>query len=769
MDILTAFRNGVSRPKGRRFDGLQAPHPATVQRVDPRQAVRVDVAEGDTMSVLHADQTTGLQLAAFGPDGADALASLGVVATSHLQVDAFASGAMVGWIASKGGVAEATAVAEVTDAEALLVLRATAPAALWVINVSRVADHVAGVSSGAVEVHVKRAAASNLVLPPPLGKLRDEFTVSRATAQAYRLNKGETVQVIDVDGQQCSDFMAFRSRGLDAGVEQLIDSTVTRSMVGGAYPGPGLFDKFYDAEMRPMLNVVQDTVGRHDTFALACTARGYEERGFPGHVNCSDNISHVMADYGVARRSAWPAINFFFNSWIDRGDNRIQSEESWSRAGDYVAMTAMDDLVCVSTACPDDVDPINGWNPTDVHVRIYAPDTPVRRAIAYRPKENAPMSLSQNSAFHERTSQLTEQFIAARDTWVPAAYPSVGTTGEYWACRERVTVQDMSPLRKYDILGPDAERLLQHAMTRNIAKLAQWRGTYALMCDAQGAVIDDGTLFRLGPQSFRWCCGTEESARHLASLAVDLDVRIHDMQSSLPNLAVQGPRSRDLMRKIAFTQPHVPSLEDLKWFGVTVARLHNREGAPFMMARSGYTGELGYEVFCDRADAPAVWDAIMEAGVEFGIAPMGAHALEVIRIEAGLAAAGAEFAPDVDALEAGLGFAVDFKKTDFVGRAALDRNAQAPRRVLKGLLFECDDVPAHGAHVYLGERPVGVVTSATRSPTLERAIAMARLSVEVAEVGTALEVGLMDGHMKRITGTVCDIPFVDPRRERARA
>lgn len=159
----------------------------------------------------------------------------------------------------------------------------------------------------------------------------------------------------------------------------------------------------------------------------------------------------------------------------------------------------------------------------------------------------------------------------------------------------------------------------------------------------------------------------------------------------------------------------------------------------------------------------------MDAGEEFGISPMGSDALEIIRIEAGLAAAGAEFAPGVDALEAGLGFAVSLKKSDFTGKAALERNSRDPRKVLKGLMLDCADVPAHGTHVLAGERPVGVITSATRTPMFEGTIAMARLAVEYSDVGTELEVGMMDGHMKRLTATVCDVPFFDPKRERARA
>jgi aminomethyltransferase len=542
-------------------------------------------------------------------------------------------------------------------------------------------------------------------------------------------------------------------------------------MVRGAYPGPGLLDKFFDRDLNPMMRVVQDTCGRHDAFGMACTARGYEERGFPGHLNCSDNISHAVAPYDIGKRVAWPAINFFWNTWVDPHSHQLLTEESHSRPGDYVALQALRPLICASTACPDDLDPINGWNPTDVHVRIYKKDAPIRRAVAYREKENAPMSISQQSAFEPETSKLTKHFAPARDLWSPVSFPSTGTIGEYWACREGVTIQDMSGLRKYDVVGPDAERLLQKATTRDVSRLAVWRGSYTLMCDEAGQVIDDGTLFRLGPEQFRWCCGTEESGRQLDAIAKreELQVRIHGMGNALPNLALQGPKSRDVIRRLAFTQPTVPSVDDLRWFGVTVARVKDRDGIPFMLSRSGYTGELGYEVFCAKEHAPGLWRAILEAGEEFGITPMGSAALEILRVEAGLAAANAEFAPGADAFEAGLGFAVSLKKGDFVGHAALSRNADNPRKVLRGLWFEGDDVPTHGAQVFSGERPVGLVTSAVRSPMYKRAIAMARLSVEFSATDTPLEVGQLDGHMKRLPAVVCDIPFYDPKREKARA
>lgn len=655
------------------------------------------------------------------------------------------------------------------------IFRASESVALWMLvdpvqNLSADLLLHGGMGGAVTFEHVRHDESANL-LPDPFGEVRDEFTVSRGTACAYSVNAGETIQIIDVDGQQCSDFMAMNARTLEQGQERYIDSTVTRSMVRGAYPVPGLFDKFYDQDIRPLLRLKQDTVGRHDTFAYACTARGYEERGFFGHLNCSDNISYAYEKYGIASKAAWPAINFFFNSWIDHGDNLIQSDEAWSQPGDYVALEAMTDLVAVSTACPDDVDPINGWNPTDVHVRIYRKNTPVRHAVAYRSEPDAEAILTEHSAFHKRTSALTRHFGVARDLWLPLSYESTRSHQEYEACRNAVTIQDMSSIRKFDVLGPDAEALLQKALTRNINTLSVNRGIYALMCDDTGSVIDDGTLFRLTQDTFRWCCGSDDSGLQLKAIAETekLNVWIKSLYSSMPNLAIQGPNSRELMKRICFTQPTHTDIEQLRWFGSTIARLHDREGEPFQLTRSGYTGELGYEIFCHEKSALAIWDAVMDAGADLGINPMGLQALDTIRIEAGLMASGAEFAPDVDAYEAGLGFAVDLKKRDFVGKDALKRNSENPRRLLKGLCFNGHELPVHGDPVMAGRRQIGVVTSATVSPALDCAIAMARLSVEYADAGDEIETGKLDGHSKRLKAQVCDIPFVDPMRSRARA
>lgn len=748
------------------------------QRVEIRcaEAANIRLEAGDLLSLTNMDGGCIARLCPLDRDGEAAFAAIGL--PQNRQKPGIPAGfddrALRAFIFGLGGDPEALVFDKVFDAATrpgeIFILRATDTCILWVALPLQ-PDSISGGGGGSLLLEITRARRQNTCLPDPLADLRDEFRIDRSTATAYEVRKGELIQIIDVDGQQCSDFMAMRSTALERGEERYIDSTVTRSLVGGAYPGPGLFDKFFDQDMKPLLSVVQDTVGRHDTFALACSARAYEERGFPGHINCSDNISNAFDPYGIARRPAWPAINFFFNSWILPTDNRLGVDEAWSRPGDYVALRALDDLVCVSTACPDDVDPINGWNPTDIHVRIYKPTNTIQRAVAYRPLPESKPIMTGESAFHPRTSALTGSFAVARDLWLPTRYDATAAIEEYWACREAVTIQDMSSLRKFDVVGPDAEKLLQLCLTRNIARLSVNRGVYALLLTQTGSVLDDGTLFRLGPDLFRWCCGSDESGHQLRKVAESegLKVWVKPLWSAMPNLAIQGPKSRDLLRRIIFTQPVHPALDNIKWFGCTIARLENRDGPAILLTRSGFTGELGYEIFCDRKDAVGIWDAIMEAGADLGIRPIGNEALSIIRIEAGLMVSGAEFTPDVDAWEAGLGFAVDMKKTGFIGRAALERNAKAQRRKLVGLKFHGNEHPNHGDGVFVGRQQVGTITSSTRSPSLECAIALARIAVEHCAEGTELEVGRLDNHMKRLPAMVCPFPFIDPARHRARA
>src|SRR5919204_27872 len=230
-----------------------------------------------------------------------------------------------------------------------------------------------GVPASDLQLEVTRATPRDELapsLPEPLAHPRLDFEVPRASARGYEVKAGEWIQVIDVKGRQCSDFLAFHWEKLQAGEEGGLDSTTTRSLMGNAYPNPGLYGKFYDQDQVPLVEVVRDTVGRHDTFGLACYAKYYEDMGYFGHVNCTDNFNGELLPYTIEPRKGWPALNLFYNTSFD-ANNLLIADEPWSRPGDYVLFRALTDLVCLSSACPDDIDPANAWNPTEVHIRVY--------------------------------------------------------------------------------------------------------------------------------------------------------------------------------------------------------------------------------------------------------------------------------------------------------------------------------------------------------------------------------------------------------------
>lgn len=195
--------------------------------------------------------------------------------------------------------------------------------------------------------------------PDPLAEPLQDINIQPGEAKGFEVKAGQFIQIVDVQGRECSDFQAFSRRALDRGMEREIDPTTTRSLMGSLYPAPGIYSKYFSIDHEALAEIVQDTCGRHDTFGLACTARYYEDLGYPGHVNCSDNINKDMARYGIKSRGGWPAINFFFNTILDDA-NAIWMDDPWSRPGDFVLLKALTDLVCVSTGCPCDVDPANG-------------------------------------------------------------------------------------------------------------------------------------------------------------------------------------------------------------------------------------------------------------------------------------------------------------------------------------------------------------------------------------------------------------------------
>ncbi|SDI62055.1 aminomethyltransferase [Pseudomonas flavescens] len=757
-------------------------------RVAPGGLTVFTLEPGDRLEVIDLEGDQPAELLAFTEDGRQALAALGLQASAgadaiaHLLHDGSRESIHVSNGLTRRGVdcRRLPAAARLWPAAtpAGFSRELLANAALCVIVAAPGGRSAVHSQQRASELRVllHRANPRRLWVPPlpaPLGEVIDEFTIHPGSARDYLVAAGQFVQVIDVAGRQCSDFVAFDRAGLDTGREIDLDPTVTRTLNGNAYPGPGLFSRFYDRDMQPMLEVVRDTVGRHDTFALACAARYYEAHGYFGHANCSDNISRAMAAHGVDPRAGWPAINFFYNTAID-AHQHLTLDEPWSRPGDYVLLKALTDLVCASSSCPDDIDPANGWQPTDIHIRVYSEKERFSLAMATRKTADAEPVLTRESGFHAGISALTRQFVDYRGFWTPTRFDGYGTLSEYHGCRERVAVMDLSALRKFEVLGPDAEALLDHCLTRDVRKLAVGQVVYSAMCFEHGGMLDDGTLLRLGADAFRWIGGEDYAGIWLREQAAKrgMKVWIKSASEQIHNVAVQGPLSRQLLAQMIWTPGTQPSLEKLGWFRFLVGRLDDYNGPPVMVSRTGYTGELGYEIWCHPHDALQVWQRLWQLGEPLGLVPLGLEALDMLRIEAGLIFAGYEFDDQTDPFEAGIGFCVPLKSkaADFIGRDALARRSAAPRHKLVGLQLEGNETAAHGDGVYSGRARVGVATSATRSPLLGRNIALCRLDVGYCAPGTVVEIGKLDGQQKRIRAQVsASTVAYDPGKIRVRA
>ncbi len=375
--------------------------------------------------------------------------------------------------------------------------------------------------------------------------------------------------------------------------------------------------------------------------------------------------------------------------------------------------------------------------------------------------------------FHARTAPLNQ--VNEWSRW--AGYTTVDCytdlPGEYFAIRHAATLFDVSPMIKYRIAGADAERYMNRLLTRDVRKLKPGRVAYAIWCNDDGKVLDDGTVFRLGESEFL----LNAQERHLAWLqdsAPGYDVTVEDVSESIAGLALQGPLSCTVLKAM-----ELDGIADLKPFGLTE---FDFAGTPLTVSRTGFTGDLGYELWIDPARALDLWDRLMEAGALYRLTPIGSQALNLARIEAGFIQTNADFVAADHAVrptrprspfELGLDWLVDFEKGFFVGRRALLREREAGARYrLVGLDIE-GRKPAHDALVYHGKsRQVGMVTSAMWSPTAKRNIALATLDAAAADKADGLWVEIyVNKEMKwEKTAARCRIvarPFFDPPRRRA--
>lgn len=337
--------------------------------------------------------------------------------------------------------------------------------------------------------------------------------------------------------------------------------------------------------------------------------------------------------------------------------------------------------------------------------------------------------LRRETPFHPRLAALSQQ----NDWYSWAGYEAPHSLWdeelEYFAIRSQAAVFDISPMTKYRITGPDAEAYCNRLTLRNVAKLRPGRVQYTAWSDEQGHVLDDGTLFRLSAEDFRLCC----QERHLPWLldsAIGFDVSVREETDEIAGLALQGPTSYSVLKAAGFD-----GVERLKPFDLAE---FPHEGATVTISRTGFTGDLGYELFVAKDAGLALWDRLFEAGNLFGIRAIGYTALNRARIEAGFIVANADFVTAEHAIRAdrvrmpdeiGLGWMVDPDKGHFNGRRAIlkARERGTLRHVLVGLEIE-GNVPAEHAIVYhRGKREAGLVTAGTWSPMAKRNIAIASL------------------------------------------
>jgi aminomethyltransferase len=397
--------------------------------------------------------------------------------------------------------------------------------------------------------------------------------------------------------------------------------------------------------------------------------------------------------------------------------------------------------------------------------------------------------MSVPTPFHARTSALCESFSWKDWAGFHAVVSyEVHHEHEYSALRNAAGLIDISPLYKYRVSGRDAARLVDRVITRDAARIAVGQVAYTGWCDAEGKVIDDGTVARLDDTVFRWTAA-EPNLRWITMNAHGLEATVEDVSERTAALALQGPTSRRVLQACADADT---DLAGLKYFRLTRARIG---GVPVEISRTGYTGDLGYEVWVDAAQALPVWDALVEAGRPHDLRPVGLSALDVARIEAGLILLDVDYVSARRALipsqkyspyEIGLGRLVAEEKAPFVGQAALRREARdgGGRRLvglevdwdeLEGLYTEAGLPPQISGvasraslPVFDGERQVGKATSSTWSPILKKMIALGTVAAARAEPGTGLDIEwTVDHRRRRVAVRVARLPFFDPPRKRA--
>jgi aminomethyltransferase len=351
----------------------------------------------------------------------------------------------------------------------------------------------------------------------------------------------------------------------------------------------------------------------------------------------------------------------------------------------------------------------------------------------------------------ERHAALGAKMVEFAGWLMPLQYK--GILEEHRAVRASVGLFDLSHMGELFVEGPEAAAGLGYALTTDPAALKLGRAHYSMICFPDGGIQDDLIVYRLAEQRFLVVANASNAAAVSDALVERLAGRraiLDDRSLATGLLALQGPRSAAVLAPLTDVV-----LGDLRYYAIAEGRV---AGVPALVARTGYTGEDGFEVFVDVASAATVWDALIDAGQIEGLVPVGLGARDTLRLEAGMPLYGNELGPDTTPFEAGLGRVVSLaKEGDFVGRGELEKaQVDGPRKTLVGLTVRGRGIARHGYEVFAGDRRTGTVTSGTMSPTLGEPIAMAYVAPPDAEPGTILAVGIRD---QRVEAEVVPLPF----------
>ena len=406
--------------------------------------------------------------------------------------------------------------------------------------------------------------------------------------------------------------------------------------------------------------------------------------------------------------------------------------------------------------------------------------------MSYNKQFNAETQLKL-SPFFDRTSKLNESQEWRRwSGYLSATNYELTHENEYFSIRTKAALLDITPLYKYLIQGPDALRFLDRLVTRNINICKVGQVMYTPWCDEDGKVIDDGTVQRLSERKFR-ITSAEPNLEWFKYNAAGMDLTISDDSVSTAALALQGPNSRAILNIVSSD-----SLDSLKFFWMMEIRFGD---IPVSISRTGYTGDLGYEIWMDSKDALSVWDFLMDKGKPFGITPTGLQALDIARIEAGLILLDVDYISSRHAIvesrksspyELGLGWAVKIKKKYFIGKRALEAElARGSEWEFVGIDIQWTELENHYRKVglapglpgtawrtstplYKGNEQVGYATSGCWSPILKRYIALAHVKSEYAQSGSTLDFELKVEHYRKVTpAIIVKTPFFDPERKRS--